>query len=208
MRRLSIGLSIALLLSVAGAGVSVADVAGSLKVGEPSGLTFPDTREYIEGWNVDQPFDGSWYWGADCQGPTYVAGQTYYLERIEFMQGEVAGTAVIEVHAHDAGDCPGGTLLTSGSYEQVATLGWQGADLDPPILVEAGETYHINFRVVLGGPSSFAIGGDIIPHCWSYGCAFWEGPASSFFWMAKFFGTYEPTPVQELTWARVKSHYR
>lgn len=189
-------------------GPSLADVDGSIQSGPDIGVVFEDSRLYIEGWNVDQPFDGSWLWGSDCQGPTYVAGQSYYLHRIEFMQGTVAGTAVIEVHADDAGDCPGGTLLTSGSYEQVETLGWQGADLDPHIYVEAGQTYHIEFQIVQGGPSSFATAGDIIPHCWSWDCVSWEGPSSTFYWMARFFGSYDPSPVEDSSWGRVKSLYR
>lgn len=197
-----------LVLVVAAGGPSMAGLDGSIQSGPTLGRVFEDSRIYIEGWNVDQPFDGSWYWGAACQGPTYVAGQTYYLHRIEFMQGEVAGTGVIEVHAHDAGGCPGGTLLASGSYEQVEALGWQGADLSPQIYIQAGETYHINLHVVPGGPSSFAVSGEIIPHCWSEDCVNWSGPAESFYWMARFYGSYEPTPVEGSSWGRVKALYQ
>jgi hypothetical protein len=197
----------ALMLVFTASAPCLADVDGSIQSGTSNGVVFGDPRIYIEGWNVDQAFDGSWYWAADCQGPTYVAGQTYYLQRIEFMQGEVAGTAMIEVYADDAGGCPGGTLLTSGSYEQVEALGWQGADLDPDIYIEAGQTYHVNLHVVQGGPSSFAVGGDIIPHCWSWDCVNWEGPSSSFYWMARFFGSYDPTPVETTSWGKVKALY-
>jgi hypothetical protein len=197
----------ALVLVVAASGPSLAGLDGSMRSGPVLGKVFDDPRIYMEGWNVDQPFDGSWYWAADCQGPTYVAGQTYYLHRIEFMQGEVAGTAVIEVYADDAGECPGGTLLASGSYEQVEALGWQGADLSPQVYIQAGQTYHINLHVVQGGPSSFAMSGVVIPHCWSWDCAVWEGPGSSFYWMAKFYGSYEPSPVEGSSWGKVKALY-
>jgi hypothetical protein len=197
----------ALVFVVAASGPSLAGGDGSLVSGPVLGKVFEDPRIYIEGLNADQPFDGSWYWAADCQGPTYVAGQTYYLHRIEFMQGEVAGTGFIEFQADDAGGCPGGTLLASGSYEQVEALGWQGADLSPHFHVQAGETYHISLQVVQGGPSSFATGGDIIPHCWSWDCVTWEGPSSSFYWMVRFYGSYVPTPVEGSSWGMIKALY-
>ena len=131
--------------------------------------------------------------------------ETYYLERIEFMAGEIAGPATIELRGDDGSGCPSGPLLASGSFDQVVTLGWQGADLTPAVYMEAGQTYHINYIVVVNSPSSFALTGDVIPHCWSWDCISWDGPSSSFYWMAKFFGTYESTPVETSTWGRVKS---
>jgi hypothetical protein len=183
-------------------------VAGSVHSGDSIGLTVEGRRDFIEGWNVDQPFDGGWYYGAPCQGPTYVAGATYILERIEFMAGFMAGTAVIELRGDDGSGCPTGPVLASGSFEQVETIEWQGADLVPPVDVEAGRTYHINYRVITDGVSSIALTGDLVPHCWAEDCVEWEGPETMFYWMAKFYGSHPPTPSQRSSWGKVKSIYR
>jgi hypothetical protein len=199
-----------LLLTPALAGFSAADdfVCGSIQSGEVIGQVFEGRPDFIEGWNVDVPFDGSWSYAAPCQGPTYVAGVTYYLERVEFMAGEIAGPATIEIRAHDGSGCPSGELLASGSFDQVVELGWQGADLDVPVYVEAGMTYHINYVVVVDSPSSFAVSGDIYPHCWSWDCVTWEGPSTSFYWMAKFFGTEDPSAEETTTWGLIKALYQ
>ncbi|MFB3907348.1 MAG: DUF4082 domain-containing protein [Candidatus Eisenbacteria bacterium] len=181
---------------------------GSIQSGDPLGITIEGRRDFIEGWNVDLPLDGTWHYGAQCQGPTYVAGQSYYLERVEFMAGEIAGPASVEIREDDGSGCPTGAILASGEFQQVEAIGWQGVDLAPAVYVQAGQTYHINYRVVVESVSSFALYGDIIPHCWSWDCSLWEGPGMSFYWMAKFFGSHEPTAVDQSTWGKVKHMYR
>ena len=208
MRHLLLGFALLLSGTFAGTAWSHDGLNGSAQSGEIVGSVIEGRQDFMEGWNVDQPFDGSWHYGAACQGPTYVAGRTYILERIEFMAGEIAGTAVIEVCADDGSGCPTGAVLGSGSFQQEVTLGWQGADIAPPVPISQGQTYHINYRVVIDSPSSFALGGDLIPHCWSWDCSFWEGPAASFYWMAKFFGSEVPSAVEQSTWARIKALYQ
>ena len=208
MRLLVIGFAVVLTASLAGTVWANEPVAGSVQSGETIGVVFEGRSDFVEGWNVDRPFDGSWFYGAACQGPVYRAGATYWLDRIEFMAGVLPGTAVIEVRADDGSGCPTGPILSSGSFEQVVEVGWQGADLSPCVLIEEGVTYCIKYKVVVDSPSSFATGGVIIPHCWSWDCYYWEGPASSFFWMAKFFGGDMPSAADESTWGSVKVLYR
>jgi hypothetical protein len=181
---------------------------GSIESGKINGNVFDGRSDFIEGWNVDGPFDGSWYYAADCQGLAYTPSQSYWLDRIEFMAGEVAGTAVIELHAEDGSGFPTGELLSIGSYEQSATLGWQGADMVPCVSLVPGVTYYINWRPVIGGPSSFATGGVVIPNSWAFDCVTWEGPGASHYWMVKFFGGTAPSGTEASTWSCVKALYR
>ena len=198
-----------LIISVCLAGFALADepVGGAVRSGDALGLVYEGSRDFVEGWNVDQPFHGGWTYAAPCHGPEYVAGTTYTLERIEVMAGEITGTVTIEIRADDGSGCPTGEVLTSGSFEQVTELGWQGCDMEPPVLIDGGVTYYMMLMPVVDSPASFAAEGVIIPHCWSWDCSVWEGPSESFYWMAKFFGS-PPVADENTSWTRVKALYR
>ena len=94
-----------------------------------------------------------------------------------------------------------------GSFELVAEVGWQGADLGTPVTVDEGENYIILYRVVVGSQGSFASHGDLIPQYNSEDCETWVGPHAGYCWMAKFYGSVD-LAGDESSWGGVKVLYR
>jgi hypothetical protein len=203
-----LAIMIVLMMSFCLAGFALADdpVGGAVRSGDALGLVYEGSRDFVEGWNVDQAHADNWTYAAPCMGPEWVASTTYTLERIELMAGGLTGTVTIEIRADDGSGCPTGEVLSSGSFEQAAELGWQGCDMEPVVL-NGGMVYHMLLMPVVDSVCSFAIEGVFIPHCWSWDCSVWEGPSESFNWMAKFFGS-PPVADENTSWTRVKALYR
>jgi hypothetical protein len=169
--------------------------------------TGPTTATLIESWNDGQPYQPVGVYAA-CFGFAYVPAQTYVLERVEFYAGGLAGPVSVSIHQDIGSGWPTGPTLSSVAYAESATLGWQGADLVPPLLVLAGTTYYIYYSPVQGAPTSTCSAGTPIPHSWAYDCATWEGPQLVFIWLARFHGTPLPTRTSAVTWSAIKRLYR
>lgn len=177
----------------------------------PSGKHLPGNTQgrsdFVEGWNQDQPFGGSGTLSASCFGYPYSPGSTYTLTRVEFMAGLVEGPARIEIRADNGSGNPDGEVLGGGDFDQVAAIGWQGADFDFPVAVIEGMNYYIVYEVVLGGSPSTAVSGVGIHHLPSWDCQIWGNLFTDTPWMAKFFGD---APVESVpgTWDAVKALYQ
>lgn len=187
------------------AGLASAEIIHGVNVrSDEVGSVVAGRYDFIEGLNVDSPyFDGAFY-TAPCLSLTFVPGSTYMLERVEFIAGEVAGTATFEIRDDDGSGCASGPVLGTGSFEQVVEVDWQGSDLDQPLLVEEGRVYFINLMPVLDSQASLSFVGTPIPHCASENCEVWEGPMTVFSWMVKFYGT-TVVATESNTWTTVKS---
>ncbi|MFB3909717.1 MAG: DUF4082 domain-containing protein [Candidatus Eisenbacteria bacterium] len=164
--------------------------------------------ELIESWNDDLPLDPGWTYGSTCYGWRFEPTLSYTLERIEFYTGGLAGTTTVEVRADDGSGFATGQVLGAVTYPVTDELSWQGADLVPPVEITAGTLYFIRGQVVVDAIAGVAQGGVWIQHSWSDDCVTWGGPAYTFHWMARFYGTMSPTATTMTTWGRVKSLYR
>ena len=187
------------------------DVAGVRRQGDPGPGVKVDganTATLMDGWNHTQPYASAGSYGARCFGFAYVPSQSYSLERIEFYAGGVAGTVSVSVHQDVGSNFPTGPVLGSVTYPESAILGWQGGNLAPTVVILAGSTYYIKYVPVNFAPVSTASTGILIPHSWADECSLWQGPAASFFWMARFHGSPLPTANAQTTWSAIKRLYR
>jgi hypothetical protein len=180
----------------------------SLDTGVESGKPIEGRSNFMEGWNVDEPIEEGRIYAVMCFAYPYQPGLNYWLDRVEFIAGEGTGTVSIEIRADDGSGYPTGPVLASGSYEQVDTMSWQGADLSPCVFVEQGVTYWVVLQPIVGSRTSTADMGTAITHLWSGDCVTWEGPTTSLYWMAKFFGGLQPSATDLGTWGAVKALYR
>ena len=180
-------------------------VAGGLEEGIPVAGSGGD---FIEGWNENETPSTSSVYGGSCYGFAYQPGLDYWLGRVEFMAGGLAGTTTIEIHADDGSGYPTGPLLASGSFHQYIHQHWQGVDLDPCVFVEQGTTYYIKYVVLVSSYCSVAQDGYVVPHSWAHDCSDWIGPCHSSPWMARFFGGFLPSASETSTWSSVKTLYR
>ncbi|MEZ4472507.1 MAG: hypothetical protein R3F60_17285 [bacterium] len=57
-----------------------------------------------------------------------------------------------------------GQRLGRGAFDLAVANGWQGGDLDPPAVVEAGATYWIVWETVGGAQSPFAPAGPAVDY--------------------------------------------
>jgi hypothetical protein len=208
MRHWALLLGAVLLASVSS--MASAQVFG-VNVGTPGVpvMTDPARESLMDAWNDTQPWTSGWTYGANVFGFAYTPPTTYCLHRMEFYAGGLGGQVMLEIRANDGSGLPNGPILGSVTYNEVETQGWQGANLTTPVTMTAGTLYYIRYYVVVGANCAFATGGTLIPHFWSWdGGASWEGPASSFYWMARFYGDPGATPVFPDTWSTVKALFQ
>jgi len=199
----------ALLLASVG-GVASAQVYG-VNTGTPGApvMTEPSREGLLDAWNDTQAWTSGWTYGASVFGFAYTPPLTYILNRIEWYAGGLAGQVTMEIRADDGTGLPNGPILSSVTYNESADQAWQGQNLGSPVVLTAGTLYYIRYYVVVNANCSFAATGTIIPHYWSFdGGSTWDGPAPSFYWMARFYGDTSVTPVYEDTWSSVKSLFR
>lgn len=202
-------LAAVLVLAVAGTGALAMPVDGVHGTGGIAGDYPPEARTgLMDAWNDEMPHDTGYSYGANCFGWRYVPSQTYLLERIEFYAGGLAGTTTVQVREDEGTNHATGPILGEVTYNQAAPMAWQGENLDPPVMVTEGVAVYIKKYVVVDSNCSMALGGTIIPHGWSWDCISWEGPSSSFYWMARFYGTDDPTPAEASSWGRIKGLYK
>jgi hypothetical protein len=131
------------------------------------------------------------------------------------MAGGATGTAGIELRADNGSGLPTGPVLGSGTFQMVDQVGWQGAELDTPVPVIAGQTYYIVYQPVLGSYASLAdpddaplgVTPEAIPHYFSPNCSNWDGPYTVFCWMARF-GQGQGVAVESMTWGTAKLLYK
>jgi hypothetical protein len=146
----------------------------------------------------------------------FVVNHTYDIDRIEFIHGHCCfgtGTGTVRVEVRTIGTnayMPSSTsILTSGEYEQVAAIGFQGADL-PPVRLLPG-FYWVVFAPVVGSQASISdpiYDGDWIYMCYSDdGGSTWTCPTpnAGSLWIARFCGT--PVSVERSTWGGIKVLY-
>ncbi|MBM3316700.1 MAG: hypothetical protein FJY75_02500 [Candidatus Eisenbacteria bacterium] len=172
-------------------------------------MTEPARESLMDAWNDTQPFEPGWSYGANAFAFAYTPSLSYTLERMEFFAGGLGGQVTIEIRANDGTGLPNGPVLAAATYNESAAQSWQGQNLGTPVALSAGTLYYIRYYVVVGANCSFASSGVIIPHFWSWdGGASWDGPAGSFYWMARFYGEDGGTPVVEDTWSGVKGLFR
>ena len=74
--KLVTAMAMLLMVALAGIGWAATPTGGSIRDGDVIGQIFEDRYDFIEGWNVDQSFDGSWTYGAPCQGPAATSRAT------------------------------------------------------------------------------------------------------------------------------------
>jgi hypothetical protein len=208
MRLWTLLLGAAILASVGS--VASADLFGVNvgTLGDPV-MTAPARESLMDAWNDAQPFQSGYTYGANVFAFAYTPLVNYTLNRMEFYAGGLAGQVMLEIRANDGSGLPNGPILASATYTESATQGWQGGNLATPVSLTAGTLYYIRYYVVVNANCAFATGGTIIPHFYSWDSgATWNGPASSFYWMARFYGDEGGIPVIDDTWSSVKGLFR
>jgi hypothetical protein len=88
-------------------------------------------------------------WSAYTYGIEYTPTSSYLVTRIEANWGGGNTPQTITVEVFDGNPNLGGVKLTEGSFSQTAA-GWQGADLNTPVVFSAGEDYFIGFGNTTG----------------------------------------------------------
>jgi hypothetical protein len=200
-----------LMLALGLVSVALAEPLDGVNLGTPGTpiTTSPPTRDYVEGWNDTQPYQSAGTYGADCFGYAYTPSVNYLLEKIEFYAGGASGEVTVAVRGSDGSGLPTGPILGQVTYVESAIHGWQGANLLTPVQVTAGQTYYIQYAVVVGADVSTAATGTIIGHAPSSDhCASWNGWWFNFPWMARFYGQSGGTPASTTSWGVIKSIYR
>jgi hypothetical protein len=166
----------------------------------------PADGALVEAWNDNgAPGAGGTYL-SPCFAFQYTPSTSYVLEKIEWYAGNLQGTVSTTVRS---GGINGPDLTTTGPYTESPPRDWQGVNLTPPIAVTAGNTYGIIYRIVVGAQISAATTGIGINH-WhdpTGSCSSFNGPFSSTFWRARFYGSFA-TPTEPSTWGNIKSFYR
>ena len=211
MRSTNVACTLMLLAALPSGPAVGAEVGGvNLYVGSSAGapVTGGEATSLMDAWNDTQPCAPAGSYAAQCFGFAYVPTQNYMLERIEFYAGGVAGTVTVSVHQDVGSGRPTGPVLGSVSYGESATLGWQGADQAPSVLMISGTTYYIKYVPVNGAPASTSSTGTLISHSWADDCVTWNGPFPVFSWMARFHGSPLPTSTARTTWSAIKLLYR
>lgn len=172
------------------------------------GVNAPAAVALIDAWNdVQIPTIGTTY-AADCFGFPYTPSQTYNLDRIEFYAGDRPGTVTVAILADDGSGFPTGPVLGTVTYQETSPRRWQGASPVPSVELTAGTLYYVRYQVVPLALLSKADTGVLFTHAWSFStCANWNGVATVFAWMARFYGDVV-TPTRRGSWGTIKMLYR
>ena len=175
--------------------ISLATTASLFAQATPCHAEFATTNNYLTGWTM---------------GGILVAIKTTVTTaivptRLEFFTGLRTGACTVHIYAHDpAGNQPA-ALLCSGSFTEVAALGWQGGNLSPVLPILPNTTIWVAWD---------PIGGDQVPteghnastppagaqeyRASSTGSAPWTGPFRQHQWKFRIFcggqmpGAYAP----------------
>jgi hypothetical protein len=191
----------------------------------PAGLALDEHRqpvrgasEFIEGFNPNHPVRTGGCYGHALYAWRYACSVTYDIDRIEFIHGDCGlgtGIGTVRIEVRTAGlsaEFPlNTTILTSGEYEQVAEITFQGADL-PPVRLTPGFYWIVLAPVV---PSQTSKSDPVYDGDWVYMCysdddgATWTCPEpnAGSLWIAHFFGT-RIVSVERNIWAGIKLLYR
>lgn len=95
----------------------------------------------------------SWRWRPQ------VAGE---VTRLELFTGEAGGATALSLHATQNNQP--GARLARGAFMQALANGWQGAELDAAVLVEAGVDYWIVWETVANAQSPFDLAGEAVDY--------------------------------------------
>jgi len=180
---------------------------------DPLRLRPHDASEFIEGFNPYHPVSSGCY-GHALYAWRYSANATYDIDRIEFIHGDCGlgtGTGTVRIEVRTDAGLPSTNILTSGEYEQVAEIGFQGADL-PPVRLIVGHFYWIVLAPVV--PSQASISNPVYDGEWVYMCYSDDGgstwtcptPNAGSLWIARFYGT-RVVSVERSTWGGIKELY-
>ena len=165
----------------------------------------PAISSLIEAWNDNGELAYAATYTSPCFAFHYVPSVSYVLERIDWYAGDLPGTVTTTVRSESLN----GVALASVTYQESPPQDWQGANLIPPVLVTAGESYYLVYNIVVGAQVSAASVGNSISHWHDPGgaCSSWSGPWDGISWRARFYGSI-PTPTASGTWGRIKNIYR
>jgi len=148
----------------------------------------------IEAWNDTGTPGQQLAYGSTFYAWEYSPTTTYTLNRIEFYAGILGGTVTMEILADNLSGYPDGPVLSSVTYEESEVRGWQGANLQPPVTLNAGARYYIRYTPVPNAwwSASSTIGGDYYPYFYYQEQWNWYSPGTRL--MARFYGdTSAPT---------------
>ena len=169
----------------------------------PSGYADQAREELMDEWNAAEAHVPAGTYTGGCYALVYEAPFDYVLERVEFLAGGVAGPAAVQVRA----DSYDGPVLGEVSYNEVAETSWQGANLEPAVLLTAGATYSIVYMPAPDSDASTAAGGDIVLYYWAQDCTVYGDVVDYIYWKARFYGG-DVVAADESTWSAVKGLYR
>ena len=140
----------------------------------------------------------------------YTPSATTTIDRIEFFHGGATGTVLIQVRT-DVGGAPSSRVLSSGSYEQSATIEFQGAQI-PPVMLVAGVPYWIVFTPIASSQMSVGLPGTgvLMPYDVSVNGSAWSPAPETEIWIASFQSEATSVPPAKfgMTFGLVKSLYR
>jgi hypothetical protein len=191
-KRTIILLTLVTLSSLLGIPMTIAsEQAGGLANGETGSVIIPESvvpesLEYVEGLNDDQPVYPGRTYAADWFGFKYIPSVSYDLKLVELMAGSGGGEFIVQLRADDAG-WPSDVVLRETSFIMSDTLSWQGSEFPESYPVNAGIPYWIVFKPVPSSIGSTAESGTIVTHVFDYGGDGWDGIVDMFPWMAKFY---------------------
>ena len=113
-------------------------------------------------------------------GMEMVAATDMTVMRIEVFTGEETGTNTFGVWTHDGGAGEPDAEIANGSWSMDSTNSWQGADLDNPVSLTAGDTYWIVWEPVNTSQASLQDTGTSVNYRGSFDAgASWNGPYSN-----------------------------
>ncbi|MFN7145875.1 MAG: putative metal-binding motif-containing protein, partial [Myxococcota bacterium] len=119
--------------------------------------------------------------GTSMGGPDLLLGMAYTPDasvdvgRVEVFTGEGTGTNRVSVWT-DVGGAPD-TEIAGGSWDMDRANGWQGADLDACVPLEAGVTYWLVWAPINGSQATWDTSGERVRYRGSYdGGRSWNGP--------------------------------
>jgi len=115
-------------------------------------------------------------------------GTAFDLHRVEFTTGEPSSAGSVTVHVYaDVDGAPSGPALGVGTFAVDSAIGWQGADLEPPVLLEAATTVWVSFEPGVDLRMPQAASGTGVPYTWGFSFGEWIFSGEAF-WMLRLLG--------------------